>query len=239
LSDFDDVFLRTLLHLADADSAGDEAAVLLERFAQRAVALLPAEACGVAAADEDGELSLLRCSDGDAWMLCLVQLTHEAGPLVDCFRTGAPVQCPDITAVPDWPELAGAARVVGVRAFTAVPLRGHDEVVGAACLMRGEPGPDSPRTLGVSRAMARSTAIGVTRARAARRDGRDMEYWNGALTRQITIDQACGIVAERRNLAVPDAALLIEQEARAQGIDVAELAELIVRGVTDRPRGRD
>lgn len=231
MAEVDQSVLRALLDLTDLASARDESAALLERLAQHAVSLLPAACCAVAAADEDGELSVLRCSDGVAWTLGFTQLEKRSGPLVDCFRLGVPVQCPDILSAPAWPQLAAAASAAGIRAFSAVPLRRHDRVLGAACLMRAEPGADLPEERALAQAMADSTAVGLLRAEAARDDGRAIDRWRSALSRQITIDQARGIVAQRHGITVDAAARLLEQQAGTQGVDPGDLAERIVRGL--------
>ena len=235
MSEFDQTVLRTLLDLADAESAHDEAAALLERFAHRAVALLPAESCAVAAANEAGELRLLRYSDEGARTLAHLQIAHCSGPIVDCFYSGLPAQCPDVAAASAWPELAEAARAIGIRAFTAVPLRRHGKVLGAACLMYAEPDAHQPETQVLVQAMADSAAVGLLRAGAARRDGRVVEQWQGALNQQITIDQACGILSERCGITVDAAARVLNRDAGAQGIAAAEFARRIVRSMARRP----
>lgn len=223
--------LHALLDLTDAGSAQDGTAALLGRLARQAVALLPAASCAVAAADEDGELGLVRCSDGQAWTLARLQLEHGYGPLIDCHRTGVAVQCPDIAAAEHWPELAAAALPLGIRAFSAVPLRHRGQVLGAVCAMRAEPGTESPETRALAQAMADSAAVGLVRAETARHDGRDVDQWRGTLTRRITLDQASGILAQRRGIAVEAAARLIERQAEAEGVDPGEYAARIVQGV--------
>ncbi|HTJ71692.1 MAG TPA: GAF and ANTAR domain-containing protein [Actinospica sp.] len=239
MTELDQSVLHALLDLTDAGSATDPTATLLDRLTHQAVALLPAACCAVAVAGEDGELSLLRCSSGDAWPLALVQLECRSGPLVDCFRLGVAVQCADIGTADQWPELAEAARALGIRAFSAVPLRRRGQVLGAACMMRARPGLDSPEVHALALALADSTAIGLLRAEAARHDGRTVDLWRDALARRITIDQASGIVAQRRGISVDAAALLIERQATAEGVDTGEFAHRVVRGMArwDPARG--
>ncbi len=82
----------------------------------------------------------MAASSEAARLLELFQLQSDQGPCLDCFRSGQPVTCVDLSADPRWPQFAAQAGQAGFAAVQALPMRLRDQIIGALNLFRGTVG---------------------------------------------------------------------------------------------------
>ena len=69
-------------------------------LAERSAALLDVSAVGVILSDGGGGLSVAAASSERSRLLEVIAVAIDAGPCVDCVRTGAAVTCEDLDAEP-------------------------------------------------------------------------------------------------------------------------------------------
>src|ERR1700728_3199876 len=108
---------ETFVELTDTLVAGFDVIDFLHVLNDRSVQLLDVSAAGLLLADPRGELRVVAASSEAARVLELFQLQSDQGPCLDCFRSGQPMACLDLSADPRWPEFADQA---GQAAFSAV-----------------------------------------------------------------------------------------------------------------------
>ena len=99
-----------------ADTLVDDFDVIdfLHTLAERCVQLLDVDAAGLMLADHRGALHATAASTENARLLELFELQADAGPCVDCFRTGRPIVNADLHANQErWPKFAEAAQATG------------------------------------------------------------------------------------------------------------------------------
>lgn len=201
----------------------------LQTLTTRTAELVDAKAAGLLLADPHGELHFMAASDEATRLLELFQVQNKEGPCQDAFRTGAPVVNADLRqAVVRWPLFAPRAAEAGFRSVHAIPLRHHDNVIGALNLFGAEAGALGPADVQIVQALADIATIGLLQERAARRAQLLTEQLQGALNSRVVIEQAKGALARMRNTGVDEAFELLRTYARTNHRRLGEVAEAVV-----------
>lgn len=119
------------VELADTLVADFDLVDFLHLVATRTRETLGVEAVGLLLADNHGGLNVIAASSEQARVLELFQLQNAEGPCMDCYRTGQPVSCPDLSTESDrWPHFVPKALDSGFAAVHALPMRLHDKIIG-------------------------------------------------------------------------------------------------------------
>src|SRR5690349_20209403 len=101
-----------------ADTLVDDFDVIdfLQRLAARCVELLDVSAAGLMLATPHGELQTAASSDERAWLLELLEIQHQEGPCLECYRSRSavlPVSLDAAETLTRWPVFAPRAREYG------------------------------------------------------------------------------------------------------------------------------
>ena len=160
----------------------------------------------------------------------LFQLQSDQGPCLDCFRSGRPVACIDLSADPRWPQFADQAGQAGFSAVQALPMRLRDQVIGALNLFRGTVGTFDPEVVHVGQALADVATISLLHDRSMRRTDTLNEQLQTALNSRVVIEQAKGKLAERLGIDVNQAFALLRDQARNRNERLSDLARAFVEG---------
>jgi transcriptional regulator with GAF, ATPase, and Fis domain len=203
----------------------------LHVLTDRCVRLLNVSAAGLLLTDQRGALQLVAASTEQTRLLELFQLQTDQGPCVECFRTGRPVQVVDLAAATDrWPRFVEAAHRTGFAAVHALPMRLRTDVIGALNLFSTEPGPLGTGTVRLGQALADVATIGLLQARAIRQRDTLAEQLQTALNSRVLIEQAKGVIAERRHIDMDQSFTLLRGSARSRNRRLSDLARAVVDG---------
>ena len=220
----------TFVELTDTMVADFDLIDFLHVLTQRSVELLDVSAAGLLLADPRGELRVVAASSEAARLLELFQLQSDQGPCLDCFRSGQPVACIDLSADPRWPQFAQQAGQAGFAAVQALPMRLRDQVIGALNLFRGTVGAFDPEVVHVGQALADVATISLLHDRSMRRTDTLNEQLQTALNSRVVIEQAKGKLAERLGIDVTQAFTLLRDQARNRNQRLSDLARAFVEG---------
>lgn len=230
---------QTFVTLADTLVSGFDLDELLYNLASTCVTLLPVDAAGILLASPAGALQVVGSSDERLRLLELFELQNEAGPCLDCYRSGEAVSEPDLAASSRWPQFAERAVREDFRAVDALPMRLRDHVIGALNLFRHDPGGVPRDDLDVAQALADVATIGLIQERLLREQRLVAEQLQAALQSRVVIEQAKGIVAEQGSTTVDQAFARIRHHARVRNVTISDLARRIIAGeVTARTLDR-
>lgn len=222
---------ETFVELADTLVDDFDLVEFLHLLVDRCVALLDVSAAGLMLADSRGRLQVMASSTENMRLLELFQLQNDDGPCLECFDTGIPVSHPDLAEAADrWPQFARAATVSGYRTVHALPMRLRSEVLGAFNLFHTEPGQLRPAVIRIGQAMVDVAAIGLIQERSLRRHETLNEQLQTALDSRVLIEQAKGVLAERRGIDPGEAFTLLRSQARAHNRRLTDLAAAVVDG---------
>lgn len=220
-----------LLEAADTLTDGFDPAAHLRLVSGRCAELLAARAVGIMLVGAGGET--LALGGGDRLAHVLLEAQRDGGPCPESHRTGRPVppaslHGPEVAA--RWPEFTPCALRHGIGTTFAVPLRRGDSLLGALNVFdvnHQSPG-GSSASVGTAQAFADATALGLHNHRA--HDGfRTLSgQLQHALTSRVRIEQAKGILAERRRTGVDEAFDVLRGYARRNRLPLDAVARSVV-----------
>jgi GAF domain-containing protein len=222
---------RTLVELADTLVADFDVVELLMLLTDRCVEVLDVGAAGLMLAAPDGGLRVMASSSAPVRVLELFEIQAEEGPCLDCYRTGEPVVERDLTTAGDrWPRFAVEATEAGFRSVQALPMRLRSSVLGALNLFHVEPGEMRLLDVEVAQAFADVATIAILQHRASLEAQIVNDQLNSALNSRIVIEQAKGVVAEREDVDMEAAFLLLRHHARNHNLRLVDVARSVIGG---------
>lgn len=216
-----------------ADTLVDDFDVVdfLHQVTVRCAQVLGVSAAGVLLTDQRGALRVVAASTEQTRLLELLQSQTDQGPCPECFHTGRPVAVADLsTAASRWPRFVAQARQIGFASVHALPMRLRTTVIGALNLFGTRPGALAEDTVRLGQAMADVATIGLLQARAIRDRQALAEQLQTALNSRIVIEQAKGVIAERRRLDMDASFTLLRGTARTNNRRLSELARAVIDG---------
>ena len=196
--------------------------------------ILQTSAAGLLLNDPNGDLQVVASSSEETRVLELLQLQNEEGPCLDSVRQARAITAEDLHDERDrWPSFVAAALDVGYVSVHAMPLRLRTETIGSLNLFRSGPPALSDDERRVAQALADVATIGVLQHRAVTHASGLATQLQFALDSRVVIEQAKGVLAERRGLEMPDAFELMRGHARRHNLRLAAVAEDVVLGRSD------
>jgi transcriptional regulator with GAF, ATPase, and Fis domain len=216
-----------------ADTLVDDFDVVdfLHQVTVRCARVLGVSAAGVLLTDQRGTLQVVAASTEQTRLLELLQLQTDQGPCPECFHTGQPIAVADLTtATSRWPRFAAQAREIGFASVHALPMRLRTDVIGALNLFGTEPGTLDTDTIRLGQALADVATIGLLQARAIQQRDTLAEQLQTALNSRVIIEQAKGVIAERRQLDMDQSFTLLRSTARTSNRRLSDLARAVVDG---------
>ena len=221
--------------VALADTLVDDFDVVdfLHELTVRCAQVLGVSAAGVLLADQRGALRVVAASTEQTRLLELLQSQTDQGPCPECFHTGRPIAVADLstpTVARRWPRFVAEARTVGFASVHALPMRLRTDIIGALNLFGTEPGALDEDTLRLAQALADVATIGLLQARAIRQRDTLAEQLQTALNSRVVIEQAKGVIAERRQVDMDQSFTLLRTTARTSNRRLSDLARAVVDG---------
>lgn len=237
-----DVWLNaTMIELADTgDAESDETAYITNVAGRLAELLGPAEVSvlllGPTVAAGGGKAAGGERAAGSGELavgLARLEADGTTGPCTSCYRTGRPVrQLPLAAARSRWPEYTAAAAAAGLATCWALPLRRHQETIGAVSVLAASGHVIAAADFRLAQTMTEMATIGLLRQRELRRSQRLAGQLQHALDSRIVIEQAKGAVSARLSVT-PDAAFeLMRSYARARSRPLLQVAGDVIAGAT-------
>jgi GAF domain-containing protein len=232
--DREQLLAETFVALADTLVDDYDVVDLLHQLVDACVNLLGVTAAGLLLDDQRGNLAVVASSNEETRLLEVLQLQSDAGPCLDCVRTGVPVTVDDLEVdQARWPVFAAAAMSVGFRSVAAVPLRLRTETIGALNMFHSAPNPVAVNDRRLAQALADVATIGILQWRSSHRSAMMAEQLQHALNSRVVIEQAKGVLAERNGVDMDAAFTALRRYARNHNRKLSELAMDVVRGEVD------
>lgn len=222
---------QTFVELADTLVDEFDLVEFLHVLVDRCVELLDVSAAGIMLVDFRCRLQVMASSSENIRLLELFQLQNDEGPCLECYRTGQPVDHPDLASADDrWPRFAPAAAEAGFRTVHALPMRLRAQVIGAFNLFHAEPHQLDRSVTQIGQAMVDVATIGLIQERSLRHQETLTDQLQTALHSRIIVEQAKGVLAERRGINPGEAFTLLRDYARRRNRRLTELAAAVVDG---------
>jgi transcriptional regulator with GAF, ATPase, and Fis domain len=221
--------VRTFVDVADTLVAEFDVVDFLTLLTTRCVDLFDVSVAALLLADSPRGLRLVASSNHAPDVIQLLEVQHDEGPAIDCYRSGTAVSSEDLAAATEhWPRFAPQALGAGWASVYALPMHLRAEVIGTLNLLRSAPGalPDADQV--AAQALADVATIGILQHRAAEEHRLVADQLQYALDSRVAIEQAKGVLAEHAGLDMAGAFDAIRAYSRNHNERLAEVAEGIV-----------
>ena len=203
---------------------------VLTLLSWRCVELLDAAAAGILLADSGGHLRVVGASTEQIELLELFQVQNDEGPCLDCFNTGQIVLHSDDDIGSRWPQFAAFCLDAGFASVCAVPLRLKAQMLGCLNIFVTGPGGLSDSDVSLAQALADVASIAIIQDEATRNAATREGHLQFALNSRIAIEQAKGMIAERRSINMDTAFSALRTYARSNNRGLTETCEAVVAG---------
>jgi GAF domain-containing protein len=210
-----DALARSVARLEGVDLAGTGLDAALELVVAETDNLFGVDGAGLMLLSEGGVLRYVAASDEPGRMLEAIQEQIGEGPCIDAFLEDAPVRADDLGADPHWPSAGPLAAGHGVRAVLGVPVNLRQGPVGTLNVYAAQPHRWDDGDVAAIQAYTRVIASLLRAAVQAHVSGRAATQLQHALDHRSLIEQAKGIIMERRGLDQQAAFELLRSQARS------------------------
>lgn len=222
--------LQTFATLADTLVDDYDIVDLLQTLVDACRDLLDTTAAGILLADPHGDLELIASTSEASRIVEVMQLGAQAGPCIECYRTGAAVSVPSIAdSSDDWSAFRESALAQGFASTEALPLRLRESTIGTLNLLRSTPGAPPDVDIVTARAFADVATIGILHERSLRESEVLSQQLQVALNTRVVIEQAKGVVSYTNGVPIDEAFDLIRSYARSHRMPLSEVAGRLVR----------
>lgn len=233
MDDREGPLVQAFVTLADTLVDDYDVVEFAQELVEDCVSLLPVDSAGLLLDDLRGGLQVLASTTEQARMLELLQIQSDAGPCLQAYRTGAQVLVEDLSVDTDrWNEFAVRSTAEGFRAVFAIPLRLRNERIGALNLFCTQPGMLAGPDLLVAQALADVATIGILHQRVLTRGALVNSQLQTALNSRIVIEQAKGVLAERRGIAMEKAFGELRSMARNSNRHLSDTARMVIENAS-------
>jgi GAF domain-containing protein len=177
--------------------------------------------------DRSGLRDHLRRLDGrgpHTWELRIRPRRGRPRPVAVAFTAGQVVWTSDLRADPRWPRLAPAARTNQVRGVLSAPVLLDDRPIGTCNALTGVPRAWTEADAGAVRAFAGMLGRLIGSITDARHKTELTVQLQSALNSRVLIEQAKGVLMERRGVDAEHAFELLRHRARSSERKRADVA---------------
>lgn len=210
-----------------ADAGLDDA---LELAAKETDDLFPVDGAGIMLLGGGGVLHYVAASDELGQMLEALQEQTREGPCIDAFLDDRLVVAADMAVDPRWPSVGPLAADHGIRAVLGVPIDLREGPVGTLNVYATKPHDFDEDHLHAIQAYTRVVASLLRAAVRAHVQGRAATQLQHALDHRVRIEQAKGVLMERRKLDEKAAFELLRTHARSTRMLLDDIARQVLRG---------
>lgn len=201
----------------------------MDRVIDACVRLTSATEAGIVLADASGALRVIastseRSSDAEE-----AQLGTDEGSCVDCYRTGKPIDVPDVrTHAEQWPTFVETLRERGLVGTFAEPIRLREDTIGSLCVFADHDRGHDDRDVVLIQLLADAASAALVRQRVEGRLLTLDEQVADALDARVTVEQAKGALAHRRSIGIDEAFQVLRKAAGRAGRGLREVADDVV-----------
>jgi GAF domain-containing protein len=215
-------YARTLMH---DYNVGD----LLYQLTDQVVSVLDVAGAGVSLGGPDGRLQFVTATDERVVRLEEQQMESMEGPCHDAYHSGDQILVTDLNRVGYWPRYAPVALKVGCQAVAGLPMRVEDQRIGALTIYADLPRKWVQEDLEAAQLLADMATGYIVNARELQQSRQLAEQLQQALNTRVVIEQAKGMLAERRGVDPEEAFDILRDYARSHNRRLHEVARAVVQ----------
>jgi transcriptional regulator with GAF, ATPase, and Fis domain len=215
--------------LADSLQKDYEIVDTMDVLVEASTRFTAASEAGIVLADNEGVLHIVASTSERATDVEEEQLGAHDGPCFESFRTGVTIEVDDIAAdAHRWPGFAEVALSRGFKSAHAVPLSLRQRTLGSLNILSDFAGPFDNREAALVQALAVAATISIVQYQTIRQKDVLTGQLQHALDSRILIEQAKGVIAQRRGISMNDAFAALRDYARGRNQNLRDVSDQIV-----------
>ena len=225
-----DALARSVARLEGVDPVDTGLDAALELAVAETDDVFQVDGAGLMLLGGDGVLRYQAASDEPGRMLEALQEQFGEGPCVDAFLDDAPVLADNLAADPRWPSVGPLAARHGVHAVLGLPVDLPDGPVGTLNVYAAQPHRWDQADVAGIQAYSRVIASLLRTAVRAHVSGKAAAQLQHALDQRSLVEQAKGVIMERRGLDQQAAFEVLRAQARSTRRRLHDVAREVVQG---------
>ncbi len=229
----DAAILRAFGDYAEALLGTYDVGAVLYRLADQVVEVLQVDGAGVLLAHGDDRLAFVAATNGDVAAVEAQQVALAEGPCHQAYEAGEPVVVANLEDDQRWPRYRRAALDRGVRAVLGIPMPVGEQRIGALNVYRRESHDWTDKELEAARVLADMASGYILNSSRLEEATTLAGQLQEALDSRIVVEQAKGILAERKGISPSAAFELVRSHARHNRSRVHTVARQVVEGELD------
>jgi GAF domain-containing protein len=203
---------------------------ILDRLGNYCTELLGIHGVGVLLKSEKGDLEVATANTEAGKIVEGLEAELREGPCTESLASGEQLHWPDLALAADrYPRFVPKALEAGVRSIHALPMTIRSQVVGSVDIIHLEVLDLDAAQLATAQLLADVTISFIGNSRAFQSQSRLAAQLQSALDTRVIIEQAKGILSERRGTSVSAAFEHMRRYARNNGLKLHDVAGAIVR----------
>ena len=214
-------YARTLMH---EYNVGD----VLYQLTDQVVSVIGIGGAGVSLGTPEGRLQFVTATDERVARLEEKQMNAAEGACQDAYQSGDRVLVVDLDRASYWPSYAPMALKAGFQAVAALPMQVGDRRIGALNLYAELPREwvdDDVEAAQLLADMATGYIVNARQLHEARQLADQLQH---ALDSRVVIEQAKGILAERRGVDPEEAFGILRGYARSHNRKLHDVARRVI-----------
>jgi GAF domain-containing protein len=207
----------------------DGLADALQEIIAAAIPLLRADGVGLMLADRQGALRWVTATNEAEQAFEQAERDLGEGPCIDAFVAREVVWTANLHGDPRWPRLGPAARTNQIRGVLSAPVLLDDRAIGTCnALTTTTPRHWTEADTGAVRAFAVMLGRLIGSISDARHQTELTAQLQFALTNRVLVEQAKGVLMERRGLDAEQAFEQLRRRARSSERKLADVAREVI-----------
>lgn len=187
-----------------------------------------ADAVAVMTRDGDGaRVALLSATSHRAAELEMLQTQHEAGPCVECLRTGRVVRATGEDLARRWGAVGDAVTAAGFGSVAAFPMRYRTQTIGGLNVFHGQGRRLPEEDEELVQAVADMATLLVVHSRPVPRHHVDGLVHDALRAREV-VEQAKGVLAYNEKVDLATAFDRLLERSRRQGTSLTRTAHEVI-----------
>lgn len=223
------VLAEVFVVLADSLREGYEIVDTMDVLVRASTSFTAGSEAGIVLADGAGVLHVVASTSERATDVEEKQLGTSEGPCFESFSNGTTVEVEDIAASAErWPGFAAVALSRGFKSAHAVPLTLRQQTLGSLNILSEQNGPFDDRDAALVQALSIAATISIVQFQTIQHQNVLTAQLQHALDSRVLIEQAKGVISQRRGISMNDAFALLRSYARGRNQNLRDVSDQIV-----------
>lgn len=221
---------KTLSDAVQFQLDGYDVADVLDRLNEDSSQVLGVGGAAICLVDDDQALRFVTATDEKVARLETWMEAHQEGPCQDAYHLGGQTVVEELRGEQRWGGFPGEALACGIRCVASFPMSRRGQRLGAMSFYAEQPRGWTSELLAAGQLLTDLATLYIVNQRelsASQVLARQLQH---ALDSRVAIEQAKGMIAERKAIDTGGAFGLLRRHARSNNVSLHQVARAVIDG---------